>query len=333
MRRVAILGASGYTGKELVRLLRTHRSLTLAHVMGGRTASQREAGKTDPLALPVDPLVAPLDLDRIVDVDGVFLCTPHGASAGLASDCIARGKKVVDLSADFRLRSEAAYAKTYGHPHPVPELLATAVYGLTEHARDRIRTTTLVANPGCYPTSILLPLLPLLSAGLIDVAAGIVADSKSGVSGAGKALSERTHFGNVNENFLAYGIGTHRHAPEIWQELGTENLTFVPHLLPVFRGILSTIYVTPAAGANADRIRSCLAETYAAEPFVKVFQNGLPELNRVQMTNECHVAVAAARDKVVVVSAIDNLGKGASGQALQNMNLMLGLEETEGLRS
>lgn len=331
MKRVAILGASGYTGRELVRLLRTHRAFELRHVMGGRRAEDKDGGKTDPSALPGDLTVAPLDLDAVAACDGVFLCTPHGASALLAKECLARGLAVVDLSADFRLRTPELYRATYGHEHPAPEWLGRAVYGLTERARSAVAGAKLVANPGCYPTSILLPLAPVLDAGLVDVAAGIVVDSKSGVSGAGKALSERTHFGNVHDNFLAYGVGTHRHAPEIRQEAGTQNLVFVPHLLPVFRGILSTLYLAPAPGTTADHVRACLAEAYAGEPFVKVYPRGLPELNRVQMTNECHVAVADAGGRIVVVSALDNLVKGASGQALQNMNRMLGVAETEGL--
>jgi N-acetyl-gamma-glutamyl-phosphate reductase len=173
--------------------------------------------------------------------------------------------------------------------------------------------------------------LPLLAAGLVSGTAPIVADSKSGTSGAGKAPSERTHFGNVHENFLAYGIGTHRHAPEIWQQASTDRIVFTPHLLPVFRGILSTIYLQPAAGVTAATMRNCLQERYAREPFVRILDKSLPELRYVQHTNQCHIAVVASGPLVVVVSAIDNLQKGASGQALQNMNLMLGLPETDGL--
>jgi N-acetyl-gamma-glutamyl-phosphate reductase len=188
----------------------------------------------------------------------------------------------------------------------------------------------LVANPGCYPTSILLPLLPLVRHGLI-AAHTIVCDSKSGVSGAGKKPSARTHFGASHENFLAYGVGFHRHGNEIKSQLGLQNLVFVPHLLPVFRGILSTIYVQAAGGAKAADLRACLAETYSNERFVKVYPRGMPELDRVQRTNECHMALEQNGDTIVMVSVIDNLLKGASGQALQNMNLMLGLEETAGL--
>lgn len=326
MPTVAIVGASGYTGRELLSLLQRHPRLELRAAMTARPGTTPEAP-----ALPCDPTIDALDLDRLRAVDGVFLCTPHGAAAAIAKDLLARGCAVVDLSADFRLRDPAVYGNTYGAPHPAPELLPQAVYGLTEHAREAVRSARLVANPGCYPTSILLPLLPLLAAGLVAAAAPIVADSKSGTSGAGKAPSERTHFGNVHENFCAYGIGTHRHAPEIWQQAGTDRIVFTPHLLPTFRGILSTIYLPPAAGVTADQVRGCLRERYAEEPFVQVYDRGLPELRCVQHTNQCHIAVAQNGPFVVLVAAIDNLLKGASGQAMQNMNLMLGLPETMGL--
>ncbi|MCR9243588.1 MAG: N-acetyl-gamma-glutamyl-phosphate reductase [bacterium] len=310
-RTCAIVGASGYTGRELLRLLTHHSGLAATVAMTARP-------DTDPAPprLPHEPTVDRLDLDRLATVDGVFLCTPHGAAATIARHAIALGKPTVDLSADFRLSDEA-------------------VYGLTEHKRDELAAAQLVANPGCYPTSILLPLLPLLAESLIGLAAPIVADSKSGVSGAGKAASERTHFGNVHENFLAYGVGTHRHTPEIHRHAGTERIVFTPHLLPAFRGILSTIYVTPTGATTAEHaaksMRDCLATRYAQEPFVTVYADGQPELCCVQHTNECHIAVAASGPLVVITAAIDNLGKGAAGQALQNMNLLLDLPETAGL--
>jgi N-acetyl-gamma-glutamyl-phosphate reductase len=325
-RSVVVLGASGYTGRELARLLARHPSLELSGFLGAR-----EGVAPDAPALPVDLPIAPLDWKAVERADGVFLCTPHAASAVLAKRCLELGAKVVDLSADFRLRDAALYQRVYEHAHPAPELLSEAVYGLTEFARERVGVARLVANPGCYPTSVQLPLKPLLAAGLLDREHVIVADCKSGASGAGKNPSERTVYGNVHENFLAYGVGTHRHAPEIHQELGTDRLVFVPHLLPVFRGILSTLYVRAARGRTASDLRACLAETYANERFVKVFAKGQPELNRVQMTNECHISVAPAGELAVITSAIDNLLKGASGQALQNMNLMLGCAEHEGL--
>ncbi len=326
MNHVAIVGASGYTGRELLRLCSHHSQLRASVVMTARPGTVPEAP-----SFPHEPIIDALDYDRLAEVDGVFLCTPHGAASEVAAAALARGKKVVDLSADFRLRDPAVYAATYGSPHPAPNLLAEAVYGLCEHGRERIAAARLVANPGCYPTSILLPLLPLLRAGAIDRSRPVIADSASGTSGAGKAPSERTHFGNVHENFCAYGVGSHRHAPEIRQESGLPDLVFTPHLLPTFRGILSTIYVHAAPGHDAASLRDLLTAAYEVEPFVRVYAKGQPELRCVQFGNECHIAVAASGPLVVITSAIDNLVKGASGQALQNMNLMLGLPETAGL--
>ncbi len=323
----AVIGASGYTGREVLRLLAAHPGAGEVVAMSARAGEQPE-----PPAFPSDPVVAPLDLAGLGRFQGVFLCTPHGTSAELAKVALQQGCKVVDLSADFRLKDPARYQQVYGAPHHAPELLAEAVYGLSEHARAAVRKARLVANPGCYPTSILLPLLPLLRHGLLDASAPIVANSASGTSGAGKNPSERTHFGSVHENFLAYGVGNHRHLPEICQEAGTDRIAFVPHLLPTFRGILSTLYLTPAKGVDADALRACLQEQYAGEPFVKVMQKGAPELRAVQHTNQCHLAVGACGPVLVVLSAIDNLLKGAAGQAVQNMNLLLGLPETEGLR-
>lgn len=326
MKRVAVLGASGYTGRELHRLLSRHRALELAMFASAREDAQPEAAE-----LECEPQIERLDWSRLERMSGVFLCTPHGTSAPLAQRCAELGLKVVDLSADFRLRSAENYARVYGHAHAAPQWLDRAVYGLTERARAQIDGAQLVANPGCYPTSILLALQPLLEAGLVDRSQRILCDSKSGVSGAGKNPSTRTHFGNSHENFLAYGVGNHRHQPEIREHAGFEALVFVPHLLPVFRGILSTIYLNPAAGTKAQDLRACLSETYARERFVKVFQRGQPELKGVQHTNECHMALADAGECIVITSVIDNLLKGAAGQALQNMNRMLGVEEAEGL--
>lgn len=325
--RVGIVGATGYAGRELIALLREHPSLELAFQMGSRAGVDPEAP-----ALPVDPVIEPLDETRFDDVEGVFLCTPHKAAAPLALEALGRDCRVVDLSADFRLRDPALYAATYGTQHPAPELLPEAVYGLTEFNRDAIGRAQLVANPGCYPTAALLALRPLVDAGLVDLDHGVIVDAKSGLSGAGKGASATTHFGNVHDNFKAYGVGTHRHAPEIRQELGTDELVFTPHLLPVFRGILETIYVKPAAGVDGDQWLATWTERYAAEPFVEVYDRGLPELDRVRSTNQCHLGLAPTGSLVALVAAIDNLVKGAAGQALQNMNLMLGVPEGDGLR-
>jgi N-acetyl-gamma-glutamyl-phosphate reductase len=297
-KRIAVLGASGYTGREVLRLLAHHPHMEVVAAMSARVGTEPE-----PPELPFDGPIEALDHERLAACDGVFLCTPHGAAAMHARAALERGCRVVDLSADFRLRSPAIHASTYGEDH----------------------------GPDLRPKSVSLPLKPLLDRGLVDLSADVVADCKSGASGAGKTPQPRTVFGSVHENFLAYGVGTHRHQPEIWQTLGTDRVLFVPHLLPVFRGILATIWLRPAAGVDAAGIRDALVETYAREPFVRVYERGMPELNRVQLTNFCDIGVAEVHGRVVLVSVIDNLIKGAAGQALQNMNLVLGLPETEGL--
>ena len=310
----AIIGASGYTGQELQRLLARHPGLREPRLL---TARGPDA----------------FDPEILHEVDGVFLCTPHGAAQPLAQAALERGCRVVDLSADFRLRDPAVYASTYGAEHSAPELLHDAVYGLTEHARTRVPDARLVANPGCYPTSVLLPLLPLLRVGLVSAATTIVCDCKSGVSGAGNSPGPRTIFGAVHENFSAYAVSGHRHLPEIQQEAGTMNMVFVPHLLPVFRGILSTIYLRPVRGVDVQELRAHLRDRYDGEAFVRILEEeeGQPQLTDVQRTNRCDIALAAQGEHVVVTSVIDNLVKGAAGQALQNMNLMLGFPEGAGL--
>ncbi len=328
-KRVAILGATGYTGRELARLIEQHPDLDRPLLMSARAGVEPEAPETSFM-----PKVLRLDTARFADVDGVFLCTPHGAAAPFAREALRQGKAVVDLSADFRLKDPALHAKVYGEDHDV-ELRAAAVYGLTEHARDAIASARFVANPGCYPTAVALPLLPLLEAGLVDLSADVIADCKSGTSGAGKDPKQRTVFGAVHDNFLAYGVGDHRHAPEIAQVLRTERVLFVPHLLPVFRGILATLWLRPKPGVRAQDVRNCLHARYDGEIFVRVYDRGLPELQFVQQTNCCDLGVAAvpsaSGERIVVISAIDNLVKGAAGQALQNMNLLLGLPEAAGL--
>ncbi len=326
-KRVAILGASGYTGREVLRIVGHHDGIAADVVM-----TAREGVDPDPPETSYDTVVERLDTGRLDQVDGVFLCTPHGAAAPLAKTALERGCKVVDLSADLRLRDPAVHAATYGaEDDAARELRKEAVYGLTEHARPAVQRARLCANPGCYPTAVCLPLLPLLERGLVDLEADVIADCKSGVSGAGKTPSPKTLFGNVHENSSAYAVGTHRHVPEIHQVLGTDRVLFVPHLLPAFRGMLATIWLRPVAGTTVDDVRACLDEAYAAEPFVRVYARGLPDLARVQMTNFCDIAVASSGGRVVVIAAIDNLVKGAAGQAIQNMNLMLGLPETAGL--
>lgn len=335
--RVAILGASGYTGAELVRLLARHPDFRITVLTGDRKAGQPLASVFPHLAaLSLPDLVAIADVD-FAKVDAVFCALPHGTTqeviAGLPDHL-----KVVDLSADFRLTSLDAYATWYGHAHKAPELQKQAVYGLTELKRDAIRDARLVANPGCYPTSVQLPLVPLLKAGLIT-AEDIIIDAKSGTSGAGRAAKEANLYCEVTEGIHAYGVASHRHAPEIEQELslvaGQDVLVaFTPHLMPMSRGMLSTIYVKLAKGAKAADLRAELGKVYADEPFVQVLPEGaVPATRHVRGSNYCFINAFDDRlpGRAIITSVIDNLVKGASGQALQNMNLMYGLAETTGL--
>lgn len=336
--RVAVVGASGYTGAELVRLLVCHPGVSLVALTADRKAG-RTMGEVFPhLAGPVLP-----DLTRLEDVDwsGVdvaFCGLPHGTTQEVVSG-LPDGVKVVDLSADFRLRDGDVYAQWYGLPHRALELQKTAVYGLTELARDAVRPARLVANPGCYPTACQLPLIPLLEAGAIE-ADDIIIDAKSGVSGAGRAAKENTLFAEVTEGIHAYGVASHRHSPEIEQGLSAAAgrpviVNFTPHLMPMSRGILASIYVRMASGVGADDLRAHLARRYANEPFVRVLGAGaVPATRHVRGSNHCLMAVFADRvpGRAIILSVIDNLVKGASGQAVQNMNVMCGFDETTGLQ-
>jgi N-acetyl-gamma-glutamyl-phosphate reductase len=335
--RIAILGASGYSGADLIRLLAHHPAARLVALTG-----ERQAGKS---IGEVFPHLAGLDLPRLTKIDDVdwaeidlaFCALPHGTTQAVVS-AIPSAVKVVDISADFRLSNVASYAEWYGHAHQAPELQREAVYGLTEHKRDLVRDARLVANPGCYPTSAQLPLIPLLKAGLID-ADEIIIDSKSGATGAGREAKQDSLYCEVAEGVHAYGIGRHRHAPEIEQELseaaGRElKVVFTPHLIPMNRGILSTIYVKFAGAHTAADLRAALVTAYAGEPFVRVIPAGLaPATRHVRGSNMALIGVFADRvpGRAILVSVIDNLVKGASGQAIQNMNVMFGLPEQTAL--
>ncbi len=334
---VGILGASGYTGAELVRLLARHGSVDFGPMTADRHAGKRLADVFPHLGgLDLAPLVRVEDADWS-GVDLVFCGLPHGTTQEIIAG-LPRTLKVVDLSADFRLVDTETYARWYGHAHRAPDLQREAVYGLTEIRRESIRKARLVANPGCYPSCALLPLVPLLAAGAIE-AGDIVIDAKSGVSGAGRGLKEAMLFAEVAEGINAYGIASHRHTPEIEQELalvagGPVAVEFTPHLVPMNRGILATIYVRPAARRSAADLRAILEERYAGEPFVRVLpEGGSPATRHVRGSNHCLIGVFPGRapDRAILVAAIDNLVKGASGQAVQNMNLMCGLPETAGL--
>ena len=336
---VAIVGASGYTGGELVRLLARHEEVRITHV-----TSERHAGKPLHAAFPhlaalptlmCQPLAT---LSDVTDLDVVFCALPHLASMQAIPGLLQRGARVVDLSADFRLKNPDHYRTWYGAEHQATDLLPEAVYGLPERYRERIATARLVANPGCYPTSAILALMPLLKEGLIDTRQ-IVIDSKSGISGAGRAASQGALFSETEGGFKAYKVNGHRHTPEIEQELsllaGEEiSLRFVPHLIPQSRGILSTCHLRPHAVRSPTAWREVMADFYRDEPFVHVLEPDIwPATNHVRGSNQCHIGVAVDPRSgwMTVLSTIDNLVKGAAGQAVQNMNVMFGLDERTGL--
>lgn len=334
MQRIAILGASGYTGAELVRLIATHPGMRIVALSADRKAGQSMA--------EVFPFLRHLDLPRLVkieeiDFSGVDLCfcaLPHATSQAVIS-ALPRDLKIVDLSADFRLRDVAAYEKWYGQPHAAPDLQAEAVYGLTEFYRDAIRGARLVAGTGCNAATGQYALRPLISAGVIDLDR-IVIDLKAGVSGAGRSLKENLLHAELSEGTHSYSAGgKHRHLGEFDQEFSAlagrpVQVQFTPHLLPMNRGILATVYVD----GDPQVVHRTLAEAYAAEPFLQVLPYGaLPSTRDVRGSNFCHLGVVGDRmpNRAVIVAVLDNLTKGSSGQAIQNANLMLGLDETQGL--
>jgi N-acetyl-gamma-glutamyl-phosphate reductase len=335
MVRVAILGASGYSALELIKLLLRHPEVEIT-ALTTRQTDARRLGEVHPsLAGRLDLKLESITPGQVAErADCAFCCLPHGASAAAVKQLLAVGRRVVDLSADYRLNDPAEYAKWYKVDHPDAARMAATVYGLPELYRERIIGAKLVANPGCYPTSAALALAPLLKQGIL-VTEGIVVDSKSGVSGAGREPKAHLHFPECNESVSAYSVGIHRHMPEIDQVLsdaaGTEVQTvFTPHLIPMDRGILSTCYAMPAVEVSADDVLSLLREFYAKEPFVRVSE-ALPTTKQVTGTNYCDLTARYVRGRVIVVSVIDNLIKGASGAAVQNFNLMHGFPETTSL--
>ncbi|MCX6013930.1 MAG: N-acetyl-gamma-glutamyl-phosphate reductase [Chloroflexi bacterium] len=329
--KAGILNVTGYAGVELARILYNHPGIKLSSVTG-RSAAGKKLGEVFPHLSGID-LTITAELD---DVDIAFSALTHGASAEALLPLIKKGIKVIDISADFRLKDAAEYEKWYNIKHAAPELLKEAVYGLVELNRKKIPSSRIVANPGCYPTSAILAMAPALKEGLIDP--GIIVDSKSGVSGAGRTLTMQTHYSEVNENVSAYALEGHRHLPEISQELrvyaSDVSVLFVPHLIPMTRGILSTCYGSLKKDISTKTLVELYKSFYAGEKFVKVV-NEPPQTKQTWGSNLCliHPVVDARTGRIVVISCIDNLVKGAAGQAIQNMNLMLGLPESMGLDS
>ncbi|MGH6925047.1 MAG: N-acetyl-gamma-glutamyl-phosphate reductase [Propylenella sp.] len=337
--RIGVLGASGYTGADLVRLAARHPNVEIAALTANTHAGKAMA--------EVFPHFFMLDLPRLTEweevdwtsLDAVFCGLPHGTTQEIIASVLKANPKikVIDMSADFRLHELTTYVEWYGHEHRAPALQKEAVYGLTEFYRDAIKTARLIACPGCYPTAALLALVPIARAGLID-ASDIVIDAKSGVSGAGRGLKLNTLFSEAGEGLSPYSVAKHRHAPEIEQEISAAvgapvTVNFTPHLIPMSRGELCTSYVRLKGASSAD-LRAHLAESYRGEPFVHVAPEGvLPQTQNVRGSNYAQIGVFADRIKgrAIVISVLDNLVKGSAGQALQNMNLAFGIEETTGL--
>ncbi|MBS3758706.1 MAG: N-acetyl-gamma-glutamyl-phosphate reductase [Desulfobacterales bacterium] len=338
MIRAGVIGANGYAGAEVVRILAGHPSITLTVL-----TSRQYAGVAFDQIYPamsgwVDLVCEEFDYDRICDrTDVIFTALPHKLPMEIVPELVRRGKKVIDLSADFRYSDPDRYESDY-QPHTAKDLLKNAVYGLSEVNTDEVRKADLVGNPGCYPTSVLLPLIPLLKHKMLATDS-IIADSKSGVSGAGRSLSLTTHFCEANESFKPYKVEGHRHKSEMDEVLSIAaeeeiNITFVPHLVPITRGMETTTYAQLDKSRGYTEIHNRIVDYYSDSPFIRVLDRGkFPDTRSVKGTNYCDIGLAVdkAKQRIIIMSVIDNLVKGAAGQAVQNMNLMLGLEETTGL--
>ncbi len=337
MTRVGIIGASGYSGAELLRILNRHRSVTVAKAFANSSAGKR-VDEVYPLFLKQTELsFETYTPDSLDGIDVVFIALPSGEAMNLVPSIIDRGKRVIDLGGDFRLKEPFLYEKFYKREHTAREYLQASTYGLPELNKNDISKAQLVANPGCYPTSAILSLAPALAHKFV-APDGIVINSLSGVSGAGRNASLEISFVEVNESVRAYKVGVHQHIPEIKAALakltGEEvNLTFVPHLVPINRGIYTTTCAELLARSSEDDVRAVYESYYREGPFVRVLRNGIPEIKNVIGTNYCDIVVRIDRDnnRLIVISAIDNLVKGAAGQAVQNMNIMFGFPEQEGL--
>ena len=338
MIRAGIVGATGYAGAELVRILSGHPQVELTILTSRQFAGVKFDDVYPAMSGCVNLVCQELAVEKVCDsADIVFTALPHQLPMTLVPQFLKHKVRVVDLSADFRFNDAAVYESAY-QPHTAKGLLDKAVYGLSEIYFEDIRSANLIGNPGCYPTSVLLPLIPLVKEGLLDLNTLIV-DSKSGVSGAGRSVSLASHFCEVNESFKAYKVAAHRHNPEMEAVLSREakepvELTFVPHLVPMIRGMLTTVYARPVAALKPEDIMRCYTSFYAKHPFIRICaKDRLPDTMHVKGTNFCNIGfkLDERTDKLIIISAIDNLVKGAAGQAVQNMNIMLGLDETVGL--
>lgn len=338
MTRVSVVGATGYAGAELVRILSGHPDVELTIITSRQYSGEMFDRIYPSMAGSVNLACEEFEADHICEkADVIFMALPHKLPMELVPGLIKQGKKVIDLSADFRFRDAAKY-EAYYQPHTATDLLERSVYGLSEIYHEKIKNADLIGNPGCYPTSVLLPLIPLVKNKLIDIHT-IVADSKSGVSGAGRSLSLTTHFCGTNESFKAYKVGVHRHNPEMEEILSLEsgqdvNITFVPHLVPMTRGMLTTIYADLLKSVSYEDIQNCVSSFYSGSPFIRICSEGMfPDTLHVRGTNYCDIGfkLDLRNNRLILISAIDNLVKGAAGQAVQNMNIMLGLDETKAL--
>ncbi len=338
MIRAAVIGSTGYAGAELVRLLAGHPSVELTTLCSRQYAQQPFSQVYPAFTGIVDQVCEPVDLDRIAQrADVVFTALPHKIPMGIIPELLSQGVRVIDLSADFRFKDAETYQAHY-EPHTAQDLLKKAVYGLSEVYSTELQSADLVGNPGCYPTCSLMPLIPLIKEQLIDPET-IIVDAKSGVSGAGRGVSLGTHFCQVNDSFKAYKVGGHRHTPEIEAILSDSAgqpvfISFTPHLVPMTRGMLCTIYANIGGNVDEQLIRNCLTTAYARSPFVRIMPPAvMPETLQVRGTNYCDIGfyVDSRTRRIKIISVIDNLVKGAAGQAVQNLNLMFGFEETMGL--
>ncbi len=334
--RVAIIGATAYTSRETIRLLLQHDQAEITALCSRREPQPHIAEVFPDLAGRLDMVCEPIDPAALKGrADVAMLCLPNGLAMQLVPDLLAAGLRVIDFSADYRLKEPAEYAQWYNKEHTDLENLRHAVYGLPELHRERIRTASLVANPGCYPTSAALGIAPLLKSGLIEPQ-DLIVDAASGISGAGREPRPEHHFPERHENFEAYNVGTHRHMVEIERTLdgyvrgGKTSVIFTPHLVPMERGILSTIYLRPHQPVSVEHVMQVFAETYEDEPFVRL-RTGMVRTAEVARSNFCDITARVVKSRIIVLSAIDNLVKGAAGQAIQNMNVMFGLDEKAGL--